>query len=147
MKKRRFDLDRSLDRELNLAVYGVLSMTGSRGNIKPDGRVLFSIGDCVMGKPGRIGYYSTFSRYLIEQVRAMGYKVVFNNEYYTSQMFPGTGEKTEYSGVDSIRIKYAKVSKVHIHRDVMAAENLCDIQVAILKSIERPSYLCKAASI
>jgi transposase len=45
-------------------------------------------------------------------------------------MFPGLGERVIEAGNDKIRIKYCCPSiKVHIHRDIMAAENMADILV------------------
>jgi len=148
MKKRRFDLKRALKKELDLALNAVLSMAGKHVGKRSDGTVLFCIGDCVMGKPGEVGYYSAFSKHLIERLRSLGYKVLFLSEYLTSQKFPGTGTQTQgnykliiESGYNSIRIKYSPKEGIHIHRDIMAAENMADIAAAVRIGLERPTFL------
>ena len=57
-------------------------------------------------------------------------------------MFPELGERVIETGNDKIRIKYCP-SKVHIHRDIMAAENMADILVYEINCLSRPEYLSR----
>jgi hypothetical protein len=139
-KKRQFDLQRSLQRELDLGVSAILSLAGNRRNEKSDGTVLFSLGDCAIGAIGKIGYYSRFSKYLLKRLGELGYSVVYVDEYLTSQMFPG-GFSTVLSGENRIRIKYCRDLKIHINRDLLAGENMADIGSALVSGRPRPSYL------
>ena len=144
-KKRQFELARAQRRELDLAVTGILAMAGRRRNDKSDfrsdGTVVFSVGDCEIGTPGSIGYYSTFTRYLVKRVRELGYPVVLHSEHNTSQCFPIAGYRTVPSGADKIRIKYCAELDMHIHRDVMGGENMADVQAAELRNLGRPQHL------
>ena len=62
MKKRIFYFKGALRRELDLAVNGVLKMAGGCIGKKSNGSVLFSIGDCIMGKPVK--------KYFIEKIKS-----------------------------------------------------------------------------
>ena len=143
-KRAQFDLQRSLQRELDLGVAAILSLAGKKIDQKSDNTVLFCLGDCSIGKPGKIGYYSTFSKYLLKKLKELKYDVLYVDEYYTSQKFPGVGHKTVLSGENRIRIKYCKELNIHINRDLMAGENMVDIGVCKVKSLDRPSYLKRA---
>ena len=66
---------------------------------------------------------------------------MYRSEYFTSQKFPGYGYQTELSGSNRIRIKYCRELDVHIHRDLMAAENMADILAAELLNRESNFYL------
>jgi hypothetical protein len=54
---------------------------------------------------------------------------------------PGLGERVIEAGNDKIRIKYCPSIKVHLHRDIMAAENTADILVYEINGLSRPEYL------
>lgn len=110
-------------------------------NTMSDGTLAFSIGNCVMGTAGNVGSYAGFQKYLVKHLRQLGYKVFFDSEYLTSQKFPLVGYQTEFSGKNRIRIKYCKELDIHIHRDIMAAENMADILASKLFGLERPFYL------
>lgn len=148
VKKRKFDLKRALKREMDLAVNGILQMAGvnMKKKANPAKPLIFSIGDSQIGELGKIGYYSRFQRYFIKIVRQLGYSVMFNSEYYTSQKFPIAGYQTSFSGENRIRIKYCKELNIHINRDLMAGENMCDIAASQLLGLERPIYLKKTVS-
>jgi len=99
-----------------------------------------------MGTASAVGSYAGFQKSLVKKVRELGYLVVFRSEYNTSQKFPIEGYQTSYSGSNAIRIKYCKELGVHIHRDVMAAENMVDILAAEILGLKRPNFLDKTVS-
>jgi transposase len=55
-------------------------------------------------------------------------------------MFPELGERVIETGND---IKYCPSIKVHIHRDIMAAENMADMLVYEINGLSRPEYLSR----
>jgi hypothetical protein len=62
-------------------------------------------------------------------------------------MFPGLGERVIEAGNDKIRIKYCCPSiKVHIHRDIMAAENMADMLVYEINGLSRPESLSRQSN-
>jgi hypothetical protein len=107
---------------------------------KSDGSTAFCFGNCTMsGK----GVYSSFTRYLVKKLKELGYDLYSRDEFNTSQMFPELGERVIEAGNDKIRIKYCPSIKVHIHRDIMAAENMADILVYEINGLSRPEYLSR----
>ena len=52
-------------------------------------------------------------------------------------------ERVIEAGNDKIRIKNCPSIKVHIHRDIMAAENMADILVYEINGLSRPEYLSR----
>ncbi|KAG0265267.1 hypothetical protein BG011_005138 [Mortierella polycephala] len=56
--------------------------------------------------------------------RALGYIVVGFNEYYTSKKCPMC---KQFVGQVEIRRSYCKTCKTHMHRDVMAGHNICNV--------------------
>ena len=125
----------------------MLAMAGKKPNEKlVDGSVIFCVGDCMMGTASSVGSYAGFQKALIKKVRELGYLVVFRSEFNTSQKFPIEGHQTSYSGSNGIRIKFCKELGIHIHRDVMAAENMADILASEILGLERPKYLRKTVS-
>ena len=67
----------------------------------------------------------------------------FVNDYQTKKLNCNSvnlQERVIEAGHDKIRIKYCP-SKVHIHRDIMAAENMTDILVYEINGLSRPEYL------
>jgi len=145
-KKRQFDLKRSLQRELDLGLTAILSWAGKRRDEKSDGTLLFTLGDSPIGKPGKVGYYSKFSRYLLKRLQELGYAVLYVDEYMTSQVFPG-GHSTVLSGENRIRIKYCRALQIHINRDLLGGENMADIGAAQVQGRSRPAYLVRDAKI
>ena len=146
MKKRCFDQKLALLREKSLAFASVLSMAGKRPHEKSDGTVLFCIGDCMMGTASQVGKYASFQNFIVKTLRQLGYPVIFRSEHNTSQKFPIVGHQTSFAGANRIRIKYCSQLNIHIHRDLMAAENMADIAACELLGLGRPSYLRKAVS-
>jgi hypothetical protein len=71
------------------------------------------------------------------------YDLYSRDEFNTFQMFPELGERVIEAGNDKIRIKYCPSIKVHIHRDIMAAENMADILVYEINGLSRPEYLSR----
>lgn len=118
VKKRNFDRKRALQCEMDLAVDGVLRMVGKHRAEKVDGSLVFCIGDDFQMNPSKPSLYSKFQTYLVRKARELGYKVVFRNEYYTSQKFPG-GYDTFIDCSDNVRVKYCSELDIHINRDIM----------------------------
>ena len=141
VKKRQFDHKLALNREKSLGLKAVLKMANRKPNEISDGSVVFSFGDCKMGKVGNVGVYAGFQTYLVKHLRQLGYSCIFDSEYFTSQKFPISGHLTEFSGMNMMRIKYCRELDIYIHRDLMAAENMCDILACKLLGLERPDYL------
>ena len=121
-------------------------MAGKRPDQQSTGDTVFCIGDCLMGTASSAGSYAGFQKYLVTKLRQLGYQCIFDSEHNTSQKFPIAGYQTEFSGQNGIRIKHCKELGIHIHRDIMAAENMCDILASKLIGLERPSYLKKTVS-
>ncbi len=88
------------------------------------------------------GVYSSFTRYLVKKLKELGYDL-YSRDEFNSQMFPELGERVIEAGNDKIRIKYSPSIKVHIHRDIMAAENMADILVYVINGLSRPEYLSR----
>jgi hypothetical protein len=141
MVKKRYDHGLALKRERSRAFHQVLSMASKKPHVKSDGSLAFSIGNCVMGS-GRGGVYSAFQKFLVEKLTQLGYFISYEDEYLTSQKFPIFGYHTTASGQDLTRIKYCAELNIHIHRDLMAGEQMADIFVARLKGLGRPLFLC-----
>ena len=105
MKKRRFDLQRALRRELDLGVSSAIKMGGGTMTEKStSGSILFGFGECLMSDSGNklIKTYSSSYRYLVQKLRSLGHKVVFYPEKWTSQRFPMTGEQMVASGSNQV---------------------------------------------
>jgi hypothetical protein len=100
--------------------------------------VLFVFGDCHVGD----GTYSAFETYLVSKLRSLGFPIIFENEYYTSQKCPECHRQTELAGV-GVRIKYCESCDLHMHRDIMAGDNLSRIGLCLLLKRNRPGYLSK----
>jgi hypothetical protein len=138
MKQCRFDLKIALIREKDFALGGILAMAGKKPHEKSSGRdVAFCFGNSAM----KDGSHSLFHTYLVKKLGQLGYFVTFEDEYLTSQRFPLTGQITEPSGFDKIRIRVCRDLGVYIHKDIMAAENDADILAFRLAGRERPPYL------
>jgi len=146
VKKRQFDHKLALQRERSLALAAVLGMIDKRPHEKSDGSVLFCIGDCLMGTASSVGKYASFQKFAVKKLRQLGYPIIFRSEHNTSQKFPMVGHQTSFAGANRMRIKYCSELNIHIHRDLMAAENMADIAAAELFGLQRPSYLRKAVS-
>ncbi|KAF9118330.1 hypothetical protein BGW39_001266, partial [Mortierella sp. 14UC] len=71
-------------------------------------------------------------------VRSLGYVVVGINEYYTSKKCPRC---TEFIAQVTLRSFYCYACKRYLHRDTMAAQNMCEIVLHRLKTFERPKHL------
>jgi hypothetical protein len=103
-----------------------------------DRKVVFALGDADFDSKKTI--HVAFKNYFVEKVRSLGYKVLYVNEYYTSQKAPCCGNQTEFFGV---RVKYCRNCHKFFHRDVMAGENMVNVARSILVGGSRPAYLTK----
>ncbi len=78
-----------------------------------------------------------YTRYLVKKLKELGYDLYSRDEFNTSKMFPELGERVIETGNDKIRIKSCPSIKVHIHRDIMAAENMADMLVYEINGLSR----------
>ena len=69
---------------------------------------------------------------------SLGYLVVGVNEFYTSKKCPRC---TNFVGQATIRRLYCKTCRMYLHRDVMAAENICKIVQGYVRGHGRPLSL------
>ena len=122
MKKRRFEHQVALTRERDLAFKGVLAMVGKKPHQQSDGSVAIFIGNCRMGS----GTWASFQNHVEKKLKQMGYFVSWEDQNMTSQLFPLTPYQTTSSGFNGIRIRYCAEFDIHIHRDIMAGENMAD---------------------
>ncbi|KAF9284831.1 hypothetical protein BGZ88_009765 [Linnemannia elongata] len=82
--------------------------------------------------------HSTFLSYFVKTVRSLGYVVVGINEYYTSKKCPRC---TAFIAQVTLRRFYCYECKRYYHRDVLAAQNMCEVVLHRLKNFERPKHL------
>lgn len=123
---------------MDRGVQAVLTMASQKMDYSSNGTVAIVLGDCMMGTASAIGSYAKFQNYLVKKLRQLKYKIFFRSEYKTSQIFPLTEFETVNSGADGIRIKFCQQLNIHIHRDIMAGENMADNFVHELKGLDRP---------
>lgn len=147
IKKATNNKDKAQLGEYDYAVNQILKVCNSAIHLKHDpvnNPILFVMGDCNVGSSGM---YSSFERHLVHKLRSLGYIVIFESEYNTSQVCPECHEKTIYAG-KGIRIKHCINCdpNLYMHRDVMAGDNLARIGLLILMKEKRPQYLSKQAS-
>ncbi|KAG0285769.1 hypothetical protein BGZ98_005337 [Dissophora globulifera] len=72
------------------------------------------------------------------KARSQGYIVLGVNEYYTSKKCP---KCEEFVAQVEIRRLYCLKCKSFIHRDIMAAHNICNVVKEYLMEQRRPKYL------
>ena len=142
VKKASHDKDNAQRSEYDIAVSQILKMLGLCPNRRMDpsrNPVVFCFGDAQWG---RTGVWDSFETHLIQILRSIGVPCIFQSEYLTSQKCCCCGAQTAFAG-KLYRVKYCKDCEKHLHRDIMAAENMAKILECILKGEVRPAYLCK----
>ncbi|KAF9903119.1 hypothetical protein EC991_004145 [Linnemannia zychae] len=82
--------------------------------------------------------HGSFQAFFIQLARSLGYVVVGVNEFFTSKKCL-TCEQFVYQV--NIRRLFWKSCKSFIHRDILAAHNMCNIVKSHLLIQERPDYL------
>ncbi|KAF9289007.1 hypothetical protein BGZ74_000809 [Mortierella antarctica] len=107
----------------------------------PNNKVIIAIG---MSKfdwnKGLSSLDSSFQSYFINKARSLGYLVVGVNEHYTSQKCPTCQNFVARVG-KSYRRLYCETCHKKLHRDTMAAHNMCNIVHEHLLHQRRPLYL------
>jgi hypothetical protein len=124
---------------MDLGVNAILQTAGKTMSSDQVGSVLFCLGSCTMKQ----GCHQSFQSYVAKKLQELGFQIIYRDEYLTSQMFPGSGSKTEFAGANKMRIKYCPDNQVYIHRDLMAGENMADIAAYEIKGLGRPVYLMR----
>ncbi|KAF9988784.1 hypothetical protein BGZ79_005084, partial [Entomortierella chlamydospora] len=87
---------------------------------------------------GLTSLHETFLAYFVNLARSLNYIVVGINEFYTSKKCPIC---TEFVCQVNIRRLYCRNCQSFIHRDIMAAHNMCNIVRSYLVENIRPDYL------
>jgi transposase len=139
VQKKSWGRNKAQRGEYDRAVCALLKMVDGKYHKKYDGSnpPMFVLGDAKFGSDSSL--HTSFESYFISKIAPLGYRIVTVNEYYTSQMCPVT--KTRVTDI-SMRIKKSK-DGVYYHRDVMAAENMVNAALGIMKTGKRPEYLTK----
>ena len=146
VKKRRFELkaaqiscwDRHVSKVLRLAGAGIDRPAKFYEN-KNGFRIFFGFGQVDFADNTST---ATFNAYMIKKLLSLGHKILFLDEYYTSQKCPCCHGQTTFTGSKgNIRVKYCHKCDIYFHRDLMAALNITNVMVAELKGEFRPKYL------
>ncbi|KAF9536710.1 hypothetical protein EC957_009925, partial [Mortierella hygrophila] len=143
-KKHGWDAERAKHAEYQALAERLLNVVGgSLGRRVEDNEdkdpILIGVGLGQFSSNSRLSsLHSTFLSYFITTVRSLGYVVVGINEYYTSKKCPRC---TEFIAQVTLRRFYCYECKRYYHRDVMAAQNMCEIVLHRLKNFERPKHL------
>ncbi|CAO3573943.1 unnamed protein product [Mortierella alpina] len=140
-KRHKWDAKRAKDREFIEIANSLLKVVG--GNIgelrKDDNKVVIAIGlGQFAGTPGLTSVHSSFLTYFVRKARSLGYIVVGVNEYYSSKKCPCC---EQFVGEVEYRRLYCNHCRAYFHRDVMAAENMCNVIRSYLLHQRRPLYL------
>jgi hypothetical protein len=128
MKRKLWDFKKAQRAEFDRGVDAILRMVDVENRSRGDDRkVVFALGNADFQSKKSV--HVSFENYFIAKVRSLGYKVVFVDEYYTSQKAPCCGNQTEFFG---FRVKYCRNCHKFFHRDVMAGENTVNVARSIL---------------
>jgi ribosomal protein S27AE len=140
-KKHEWDRKRALKEEFATITDQLLRMVGGciGEQRKPDNHVVIAVGLGQFTSKSRLStLHSTFLSYFTNTVRSLGYIIVGANEYYTSKKCPSCGN---FVGQITLRRLHCSRCHARFHRDVLAAENICNVVRGHLLEQERPHYL------
>jgi len=139
VQRKKWDCSKARQCQYDRAVMSLIQMTKNTYNRKHkrDNAPMFVLGSAQFSSKSSL--HTSFERYFVKKVRALGYRIVKVNEYLTSQMCPI--EKKLTIPV-SMRVKWSPAG-LYMHRDVMAAENMINAAICIMETGERPEYLTK----
>ncbi|KAF9130560.1 hypothetical protein BG015_003986 [Linnemannia schmuckeri] len=137
-KKHDWDLERAKHAEYQILAEGLLNVVGSLGRRIEDNKdkdpILIGVGLGQFSSNSKLSsLHSTFLSYFIRMVRSLGYVVVGINEYYTLKK---CSRCTGFIAQVTLRRFYCYGCKRYYHRDVMAAQNMCEIVLHRLKNFE-----------
>jgi hypothetical protein len=77
---------------MDLGVNAILQTAGKTMSSDQDGSVLFCLDSCTMKQGG----HQSFQNYVAKKLQELEFQIIYRDEYLTSQMFPGSGSKTEF---------------------------------------------------
>ncbi|KAF9943841.1 hypothetical protein BGZ65_000123, partial [Modicella reniformis] len=140
-KRHKNDAKKAKDAEYAIITDRLLNMVG--GNIgrkrQPDDKVVIGIGLGKFSSDSRLSsLHTSFQEYFVQKVRSLGYVVLGINEFYTSKKCPTCHQ---FLCQVEIRRLHCEHCMTLVHRDVIAAENMCNIIRGYLLDQKRPRYL------
>ncbi|KAF9276712.1 hypothetical protein BGZ68_009834 [Mortierella alpina] len=140
-KRHKWDAARAKDTEYNQLANSLLKVVG--GNIgeqrKDSNKVIIAIGlGQFLGTPGLTSLHSSFMAFFVRKARSLNYIVIGVNEFYSSKKCPSC---EQFVGEVEYRRLYCQHCRAYMHRDIMAAENMCNIVRSYLQYQRRPAYL------
>ena len=142
--KKTWDMKKAREGEFGRAAHALLKMVNGSIGKKVTGQRTPVIGLGTSKFSSVNSLHTSFESFFVRKVKSLGYRVVGINEDYTSQKCPRCQTQTDHT---SMRIKYCTHCDVHFHRDVMAAENMVNAVVEMMKSGTRPVYLQRKATV
>ncbi|KAG0097641.1 hypothetical protein BGZ93_002305 [Podila epicladia] len=130
-KRHVWDTQKAKEEEYVRVANSLLHAVGGSIGAKrdPDNKVVIAI-----------GMSNSFQSYFVNKARSLGYLVVGVNEHYTSQKCPTCQNFVARVG-KSYRRLYCETCCKKLHRDTMAAHNMCNIVLEHLLHQRRPLYL------
>ncbi|KAG0267982.1 hypothetical protein BGZ95_002685, partial [Linnemannia exigua] len=139
--KHEWDAKRARDQEFKVVANRLLGVVG--GSIgckrKDDNMVVIGIGLGDFSSKTRLtSLHGSFVSYFVGTARALGYIVVGLNEFYTSKKCPVC---QDFVSQANLRRLYCRNCGVFMHRDIMAADNMCNIVRGHLLEQRRSRYL------
>ncbi|KAG9069912.1 hypothetical protein KI688_009237 [Linnemannia hyalina] len=141
LKKHQWDAKRARDQEFKLVGKRLLELVGGTPGAKRDSKnkVIIGVGLGEFSSSPRLpSLHTAFLKYFVQLTRSLDYIIVGVNKYYTSKRCPVCHE---FVGQVDIRQLYRPTCGAKIHRDVMAAHNMCNIIQGHLLDHKRPHYL------
>ena len=141
VKGKRFNAKQRKIAEMNKAHHGIFRMLGGNCSDKRGNENRFIIlGDAGFDAQG--GLHNTFEKKLVGKARALGYKVMVVDEYFTSQKCSRCGDQCQSIGM---RVKHCSSCDIYFHRDLLGGENMCRVGESSLKGLDRPEDLKRPA--
>ncbi|GJJ75410.1 putative transposase [Entomortierella parvispora] len=140
-KSHNFDQRRARMEEFKTIANSILKLIGGSVGAKrrADRMVVIGIGLGEFGSNNRLSsLHESFLAYFINLLRSLGYIVVGINEYYTSKKCPVCHQ---FVSQVNIRRLFCRGCGVPMHRDIMAADNMCNVVKEYLIHQRRPRYL------
>ncbi|KAG0295653.1 hypothetical protein BGZ98_001276, partial [Dissophora globulifera] len=142
-QRHTWDAEKAMEEEFSKVTNSLLRAVGGSIGAKrdPDNKVVIAIGMAKFDwNKGLTSLDTSFRSYFINKARSLGYLVVGINEHYTSQKCPTCHEFVARVG-KSYRRLYCKKCHKKMHRDTMAAHNMCNSVREHLLHQRRPLYL------
>ncbi|KAG0319327.1 hypothetical protein BGZ99_005147 [Dissophora globulifera] len=141
-KKHAWDHARAKKEEYRRITDSLLRMVGGCVGAKRDAnnKVVIGIGLGQFGSDKKLSsLHTTFEAYFIKQARSLGYVILGINEFYTSKKCPTCHHFVAQT--DSLRRLYCPHCQKTLHRDIMAAHNMCAAMRGQVEFLQRPLYL------